>query len=147
MAFDHRRRQPPIVPYTRDLLSFNPSTKGREGQSSFATAVAHPNNAARFEVNNGAFPFERHVRSRKEVHANRRASDGSLHPLRSAGLAPGSDDAGVTRPHLTRIVNVGTLVDAPPIPSDDTEEISSTPVEEMDVLVHEVCHVFLVSYH
>ncbi|PBK73597.1 hypothetical protein ARMSODRAFT_1015138 [Armillaria solidipes] len=71
-----------------------------------------------------------HVRSQTEVPA-------TLHPLRYN--TPGPSDANVTRPTLTRRVNVGSLVDV----SDNSsrEDVVESEVEEPDqmvVLVHEV---------
>jgi len=59
-----------------------------------------------------------------------------MHPLRSAGLATAFNVTGITRPHLTRMVTVGSLVGAPPIESDCNIE---TQLEGQEVLVHEVC--------
>ncbi|KAG6831725.1 hypothetical protein H0H87_004276 [Tephrocybe sp. NHM501043] len=73
-----------------------------------------------------------HVKSRTELDVY--TGSNSLHPLRSAGLAPGPNDAGVTRPHLSRVLNVGALVDAPPV---TVNRNPAFPVET-DVLVHQV---------
>lgn len=70
------------------------------------------------------------------------SSNSSLHPLRSAGLAEGPNDAGVTRPHLSRVLKVGTLVDAPPV----TNNSASTPIEAMDVFIHVVSGCRLSHY-
>ncbi|KAF8160695.1 hypothetical protein B0H34DRAFT_672838 [Crassisporium funariophilum] len=64
-----------------------------------------------------------------------------LHPLKSALAAPNTAifrDLGVTRPHLSRIVNEGTLVDAPTIGSDEVLNPAVPPDEERDVIMHEV---------
>lgn len=47
-------------------------------------------------------------------------------------------DAGITRPHLSRMVNVGTLVDTSSIKDSSTLEVPSVRIEEKEVLVHEV---------
>ncbi|KAG6891485.1 hypothetical protein C0992_005623 [Termitomyces sp. T32_za158] len=75
---------------------------------------------------------ERHVGSMPELEES--SSNGNLHPLRSAGLAQGQNDAGVTRPHLSRVLNVGTLVDAPPVANNHL----SSPHEARDVFIHVV---------
>ncbi|KAJ3927562.1 MAG: hypothetical protein NXY57DRAFT_1042323 [Lentinula lateritia] len=61
------------------------------------------------------------------------------HPLRSAGLSNSFEDAGVTRPHLTRILDSDRLVDVPSFPNDeeDTGQDKATPDEKV-VIVHEV---------
>ncbi|KAG6820812.1 hypothetical protein H0H93_011106 [Arthromyces matolae] len=61
------------------------------------------------------------------------SSSSNLHPLRSAGLAPGPSDAGVTRPHLSRVLNVPTLEDTSP----GSPDLSATE-DEKDVLIHMV---------
>ncbi|KAG6827342.1 hypothetical protein H0H92_012163 [Tricholoma furcatifolium] len=65
-----------------------------------------------------------------------RSNTSCMHPLRSAGLAPGPEDAGVTRPHLSRVLDVGTgtLVDAPPVATDYDSPSSA----ETEVLIHKV---------
>ncbi|KAG6866401.1 hypothetical protein C0991_004686 [Blastosporella zonata] len=80
----------------------------------------------------GSFHKEpsRHAGSQIDAYAG-----SNLHPLRSAGLAPGSNDAGVTRPHLSRVLNVGTLVDAPPVVGGHD---TASHVQERDVLVHQI---------
>lgn len=131
MAFDNDHRHPPIALDTQDLLSIDSFAE----EAPSATAVARPYHAASSDA-----LFKRHVRSRTEEYTYSDATGGQLHPLRSAGLANGSGDAGITRPHLSRIVKVGTLVDAPAIQSDNTSDISSLSDEAKDVLVHKVCH-------
>ncbi|KAJ3886133.1 peptidoglycan-binding LysM domain protein [Lentinula edodes] len=70
------------------------------------------------------------------------AEDASIldhHPLRTAGLSNSFEDAGVTRPHLTRILDSDRLVDVPSFPND--EEASGqdkTSSNEKVVIVHEV---------
>ncbi|KAJ3899823.1 peptidoglycan-binding LysM domain protein [Lentinula edodes] len=70
------------------------------------------------------------------------AEDASIldhHPLRSAGLSNSFEDAGVTRPHLTRILDGDRLVDVPSFPNDeeDTGQDEATSNEKV-VIVHEV---------
>jgi hypothetical protein len=146
MALDSDHRHPPIAQNTQDFFSFNPFAEAQEdsGPSKSPVAVAHSYRA----VSRDAL-FRRHVHSQTEAYSFRDTSGGHLHPLRSAGLANGSGDAGITRPHLSRIVKVGTLVDAPSIQSDNTSDASSLSVEEKDVLVHEVCRVLscILSWH
>ncbi|KAF8236048.1 hypothetical protein L208DRAFT_1391487 [Tricholoma matsutake] len=129
MAFDNDHRHPPIALDTQDLLSIDSFAE----EAPSATAVARPYHAASSDA-----LFKRHVRSRTEEYTYSDATGGQLHPLRSAGLANGSGDAGITRPHLSRIVKVGTLVDAPAIQSDNTSDISSLSDEAKDVLVHKI---------
>ncbi|KAJ3874170.1 peptidoglycan-binding LysM domain protein [Lentinula edodes] len=70
------------------------------------------------------------------------AEDASVldhHPLRSAGLSTSFEDAGVTRPHLTRILDSDRLVDVPSCPNDeeDTGQDKASSNEKV-VIVHEV---------
>jgi hypothetical protein len=135
MALANGHRQQPMSLNTEDSLLFNPFAEVQE----IAQVEDLPYRAV-----SSALPSKRHIRSRAEVYTSRNPSNpsgGNLHPLRSSGLTTGSGDPGITRPHLSRIVKVGTLVDAPPIQSDDTNDSSSLSVEEKDVLVHEVCLV------
>ncbi|KAJ7594464.1 peptidoglycan-binding LysM domain protein [Mycena floridula] len=76
--------------------------------------------------------------SRAQTESELPTSHTSSHPLRSAGLASGPGDAGITRPHLARMVDVGILVDAPvvEIPSS-SNELDPSPEEKL-VLVHEI---------
>ncbi|KAJ7141247.1 hypothetical protein C8R44DRAFT_726879 [Mycena epipterygia] len=60
------------------------------------------------------------------------------HPLRSADLSSGfRNGAGITRPQLTRILNIPPLVDAPPVPGAEMTVAESTGDEKV-VLVHEI---------
>jgi hypothetical protein len=59
----------------------------------------------------------------------------SSHPLKSAGLGKAPVSAGITRPHLARMLNPGL---------EESQEDSEIPgdiatPEEKVVLVHEVC--------
>ncbi|KAJ7656667.1 hypothetical protein B0H17DRAFT_1213719 [Mycena rosella] len=67
-------------------------------------------------------------------------TDGSTahHPLRSADLSSGfRNGAGVTRPQLSRILNIPPLVDAPPVPGADMI-VAEPTADEQVVLVHEI---------
>lgn len=129
---------------TPDLLIFNPFADSDEVNVLAPVADSKPNAQDPLRRRNsgsraiGTSALARHVRSRTETYARNTRSPGiagHLHPLRSAGLITGPGDAGVTRPHLARMVNVGMLVDAPPVEPDDS---SVPPTEEKEVLVHEV---------
>ncbi|KAG5646255.1 hypothetical protein DXG03_004082 [Asterophora parasitica] len=144
---DYGRRHSSIAINTLDLLALDPFA---EDVTTVAQAVSLGDDKRRQRGNSSlrrqsletrdeiSIVAEKWTRSCTEVDT--RANGSALHPLRSAGLAPGPSDAGVTRPHLSRILDVGTLVDAPPVEADDTPD---TPVEEKDVLVHEVRHISL----
>lgn len=82
----------------------------------------------------------------KRQNADRARNGWGGHPLRAADLGPDLNDAGVTRPHLSRIVNVGNLVDAPPVESYPQSE-SLSVAEEEDVLIHEVRLVIPIHLH
>lgn len=88
----------------------------------------------------------RHARSHTEVSVGSRSGDG-IHPLRTG--FNGTQDTGVTRPHLSRMVNTGNLVDAPTVDSDrpqsSVSRTSSAGTEERDVLVHEVRELLFIS--
>ncbi|TFK44289.1 hypothetical protein BDQ12DRAFT_672710 [Crucibulum laeve] len=81
---------------------------------------------------------QRHTRSHTEIYVGKSGS--GAHPLKSAGVNGRLHDVEATRPHLSRLVKTGTLVDAPPM--DHSDEVasptSSLAAEEKDVLVHEV---------
>lgn len=86
-----------------------------------------------------------HRRSHTDTNIGQPGS--ATHPLKSAALRTVFHDVGVTRPRLSRIVNTGTLVDAPALDADQVL-ITSPPTmeEEKDVLIHEVCdHGILLS--
>ena len=61
---------------------------------------------------------------------------GSQHPLRPPSGTLIEEDAGVTRPHLSRIVNP-PLVDAPPV-EPLVRNTNRSSREEKEVLVHQV---------
>ncbi|KAF9010623.1 hypothetical protein BDQ17DRAFT_1234215 [Cyathus striatus] len=78
---------------------------------------------------------KKHERSQTDLYVGTGGS--SSHPLRSAALNSALHDVEITRPHLSRAVKTGTLVDAPAIESNDLPA-SPTKDEEKDVLVHEI---------
>ncbi|PPQ84579.1 hypothetical protein CVT25_015782 [Psilocybe cyanescens] len=86
---------------------------------------------------------KRHTRTPTEIQITPPYSAG-LHPLKSALAATNNDstlqDLGVTRPYLSRIVNEGTLVDAPLLLQEGTvaDRILPSPDQEKDVIVHRV---------
>jgi hypothetical protein len=86
-----------------------------------------------------------HRRSHTDTNIGQPGS--ATHPLKSAALRTVFHDVGVTRPRLSRIVNTGTLVDAPALDAGQVLITSSpTTKEEKDVLIHEVCdHGILLS--
>jgi hypothetical protein len=73
-------------------------------------------------------------------------SAGCLHPLKSA-LARQNDtalyDLGVTRPHLSRIINESTLINDDSFELDNTSTIKTPSDEETDVIVHEASFIKL----
>ncbi|KAF7315881.1 Peptidoglycan-binding domain-containing protein 1 [Mycena indigotica] len=82
----------------------------------------------------GASTSTRHLRIRTE--------GGSIanghHPLRSADLSSTfQNGAGVTRPQLSRILNIPPLVDAPSVPGADMM-VEEPTADEKVVLVHEI---------
>ncbi|KAJ3996356.1 hypothetical protein F5050DRAFT_1555488, partial [Lentinula boryana] len=61
------------------------------------------------------------------------------HPLRSAGLSNGFEDTGITRPHLTRILDSERLMDVPSILDGQEDTDKDRPTEdEKVVIVHQV---------
>ncbi|KAJ3989528.1 hypothetical protein F5890DRAFT_1400892 [Lentinula detonsa] len=67
------------------------------------------------------------------------ASNEGHHPLRSAGLSDGFGDTGITRPHLTRILDSERLVDVPSILDGQEDTDKDRPTEdEKVVIVHQV---------
>ncbi|KIM45326.1 carbohydrate-binding module family 50 protein [Hebeloma cylindrosporum] len=82
----------------------------------------------------------KHLRSRTEIHIIPHSA--GLHPLKSAlAVANGAvfQDVGITRPHLSRIVNEGSLIDVPSAVIDLVAN-KTTPAsdEEKEVIVHNV---------
>ncbi|KAG5639449.1 hypothetical protein H0H81_001571 [Sphagnurus paluster] len=139
MSMNHGHRHSSIAHHTLDLITLNPFTLEDELPTALEAKPedgwSSQDNHSRRSIESGQETrtvFGKHTRSRTEID-NRRGSN-SIHPLRSAGLASGPNDAGITRPHLSRVLNVGTLVDAPSLEAE-TPEIA---VEERDVLVHEI---------
>ncbi|KAJ7282730.1 peptidoglycan-binding LysM domain protein [Mycena rebaudengoi] len=67
-------------------------------------------------------------------------ASGGHHPLRSADLSSSGfrNGAGVTRPQLTRVLNIPPLVDAPPVPGEEMTVEPETAGGEKVVLVHEI---------
>jgi hypothetical protein len=155
MSFDHNHGRSSIGNYTPTSPSYDPFTSDwQDGEEDELAQVAYhdsdshptytehktdaPNQASSNpRESSRTVKNARHMRSHTEPYITSHGGSGHLHPLRSAGMRAGPNDAGITRPHLSRIVNVGTLVDAPPVEPDSNCE--STPAtEEKDVLVHEV---------
>jgi len=86
--------------------------------------------------------LKKHLRSRTEIHIVPHSA--GLHPLKSAlAVANGAvfQDVGITRPHLSRIVNEGTLIDVPSAEVGVAASITIPPPldEEKEVIVHHVC--------
>lgn len=61
-----------------------------------------------------------------------------LHPLKSALATQNDTDLGVTRPHLSRIINEGTLINLKSSEPEDTSTIKVPLAQETEVIVHEV---------
>ena len=64
------------------------------------------------------------------------------HPLKSAGLAPGDGDAGITRPHLSRL----TQDTASETSLDDEDGGKLGDSDDQDVIVHRVSKTFVFSF-
>ena len=82
----------------------------------------------------------KHTRSRTEIQIVPHSP--VVHPLKTAlaGInGPVFPDLGITRPHLSRIVNDGSLADGSET-SDSSVEATSIPSvdQEKDVIVHQV---------
>ncbi|KAJ3768625.1 peptidoglycan-binding LysM domain protein [Lentinula raphanica] len=70
---------------------------------------------------------------------NTEASSRDHHPLRSIRLSNGLEDAGVTRPHLTRILGHDRLVDGPSnLVGEGHPDKAAAMTDEKVVIVHEV---------
>lgn len=124
---------PPPIPSGNVALR----PKRRRGSGSDTTATSASTGI------NAVADFRSHTRAHTEAYADIYSSS---HPLRSAGVASGSNLESITRPNLARMVEVGILVDAPSI--DETYdgesilEAKASSTEEKDVLVHEVSKCF-----
>jgi hypothetical protein len=73
-------------------------------------------------------------------------SAGGLHPLKSA-LTRQNDttlyDLGITRPHLSRIINGTTLIKDSLSGQDDTSSTLPSSDEEIEVIIHNVSSISL----
>lgn len=137
-----------------DPLSYNPfASDGDLGSSStahqdpsFLTKHRYTAPSTRGRVSSGSgrgVSTTNGWHSRTHSEAQTSSGRGS-HPLKSAG----DTDAGITRPHLSRIVSVGTLVDVSPINrsrSHGSDKSGSSKAEDKEVLVHEVSPVVVLS--
>ncbi|KAJ7020011.1 peptidoglycan-binding LysM domain protein [Mycena alexandri] len=123
-AEDRQRTTAIDVPY----LSQRPAVRRTGSGSSTATSSASSSSGLSVFTNT-----PRHMRIQTEG-----STSVGHHPLRSADLSSGfRNGAGVTRPQLTRILNIPPLVDAPPVPGADM--IVAEPAgDEKIVLVHEI---------
>ncbi|KAF8893458.1 hypothetical protein BD779DRAFT_1506379 [Infundibulicybe gibba] len=126
-----------------NFLLFNPfsETIAEDSTSSSPTsAQAHPSSAIHRPVQglrSRGFVIRGNIRSKTEAPSDPRASGSGHHPLRHTGLPKNLDDAGITRPHLSRMVKVGSLVDVPSVHSRATEGLP-LPRLEQNVLAHDV---------
>ncbi|KAJ6538900.1 peptidoglycan-binding LysM domain protein [Mycena vulgaris] len=120
------------VPYLSDT-HHRPAVK-RRGSGSESTTASSGSSSSGLSVFTNT---PRHMRIKTDGSTGIVASGGH-HPLRSADLSSGfRNGAGVTRPQLTRILNIAPLVDAPPVPG--AEMIVAEPTgDEKVVLVHEI---------
>ncbi|KAK0213135.1 hypothetical protein DFS33DRAFT_1250101 [Desarmillaria ectypa] len=112
---------------SQDLESHRPKLRRGSG-SDYTSASTSSSTLSLFTDNrrNG------HVRAQTEILTTQ-------HPLRYSGSAPSPSDANITRPTLTRRINVGSLVDVSV--NGSQEDVVESEVEEPDqkvVLVHEV---------
>ena len=119
-------------------IQLRPTVRRRgSGSDSTSTSANSSKGTSKISANSS---FKWHSRSQTEVHTSstrsRSGSGNGHHPLRSTGLGIGWGDAGITRPHLTRMV--GALVDAPPVEDLSRVVQESESPEEKVVLVHEV---------
>ncbi|KAF9482211.1 hypothetical protein BDN70DRAFT_801886 [Pholiota conissans] len=109
-------------------LSHSQPTLRRRRSSSNDYARAKPNGELR-----------KHTRTRTEIQIDVPPQSAGLHPLKSA-LARVDDssyeDLGITRPHLSRIINEGSSAEVPV--SDDNIKRPPSPEEEKDVIIHQV---------
>lgn len=136
-------------------LSFNPfADEGEEtptaaSHSFYGAMRAETSRRRRSSVTDGegASGVVSKAHRRAHTDTNIGQSGSATHPLKSAALRTVFQDVGVTRPRLSRIVNTGTLVDAPALDAGQVLTTSSpTTEEEKDVLIHEVFdHGILLS--
>ncbi|KAK7005975.1 peptidoglycan-binding domain-containing protein 1 [Favolaschia claudopus] len=110
----------------------------RRGSGSESTTASSASSSSGLSVFTSS-PYNSNGKS--DGHLIEPLSSGAHHPLRSADLSSGFRfGAGVTRPHLNRIVDIPPLVDAPPVPGADMIVAEPAPDEKV-VLVHEVTPV------
>ncbi|KIK69283.1 carbohydrate-binding module family 50 protein [Collybiopsis luxurians FD-317 M1] len=116
------------------LLSSSP--KSASFKSASNSASSSPNPVSEFFLNptSGTFPTEASI---EETTSSTSGQD--HHPLRSAGLSTTFEDAGITRPHLTRVLDSGPVVEASSLDQNEQEQDQAHPSEnEKVVIVHEV---------
>ncbi|KAJ6594456.1 hypothetical protein B0H19DRAFT_1056741 [Mycena capillaripes] len=132
-AEDRQRTTAIDVPYLSES-SHRPALRRRASGSDSATASSASSSSG-LSIFTGNTP--RHISIKTDGPTGIVASGGH-HPLRSADLSSGfRNGAGITRPQLTRIVNIPALVDAPPVPGADMI-IAEPAADEKVVLVHEI---------
>ncbi|KAF5380513.1 hypothetical protein D9615_004747 [Tricholomella constricta] len=141
MSMDYGHRLSSIASNTLDLLTLDPyaekessvASRNNEDERCQRDTLSFRRRSLETMDESSSIAFGKHTRSCTDFDIS--TSSGSIYPLRSAGLASEPNDAGITRPHLSRVLNVDTLVDAPPVEADS---IPDTSVEVKDVLVHEI---------
>ncbi|KAJ7121342.1 peptidoglycan-binding LysM domain protein [Mycena crocata] len=121
------------VPYLSDT-NHRPAMR-RRGSGSDCTTESSASSSSGLSIFTNT---PRHMRISTDSAMGGVVASGDHHPLRSADLSSGfRNGAGVTRPQLTRILNIPPLVDAPPVPGG--EMIVAEPEgDEKVVLVHEI---------
>ncbi|KAJ7467169.1 peptidoglycan-binding LysM domain protein [Mycena latifolia] len=125
-AEEDRRTTAIDVPYLSDS-SHRPGVKRRSSDGTTASSASSSSGLSVFTS------APRHMRIKTDG-----VPSGGHHPLRSADLSSNfRNGAGVTRPQLTRILNIAPLVDAPPVPGADMIVAEPTGDEKV-VLVHEI---------
>ncbi|KAJ7091970.1 peptidoglycan-binding LysM domain protein [Mycena belliarum] len=139
-------------PVTPESIYYNPFAEERGGQRTTAIDVSYQSassqrpavkrrdsdgtTASSASSSSGLSVFTstpRHMRIKTDG-----VPSGAHHPLLSADLSSGfRNGAGVTRPQLTRILNIAPLVDAPLVPGAEMT-VAEPAGDEKVVLVHEV---------
>jgi hypothetical protein len=128
--------------HNQALLSWNPFADSHESSGQSTARAASTTFDHRQKPRDARTLRRRASGSDRSIStkANTYADDDALHPLRSAAFNTSFNVGSVTRPHLARMLDVGTLVDAPPLEPDSNLDVHG---EHKDVLVHTVCRTFI----
>ena len=148
MSYDESE-DPAYNPFAEDSLESN--LTDALSSSSGVTKLSKPQLALSQSAQNSVkgITGERRKRNHSVPEISIIPHSSSLHPLKS-GLATQNDaDLGVTRPHLSRIINESTLINVKSSEQEDNNASTVKPsfasVEETEVIVHQASLIKLLT--